>query len=315
MLQKERDSKFVIYQVLYIFVITVLALKGADLDLRRVVSKENVVDKSVKDSLVVLIDSLNALGLNFKIQIDENPLQENIELKEKIASMKKQLNILTEKVKSIPPEEEKKPEIKEQTQLQLPISATQTFIQHTWNEARNTGNVPTEIFDPDDMNKPIAVIPPGQNVKFNLTDQKEVIAKFGTRQEKIQVLPNKPPEVKIERATTKMNAQDIYVQELQRITVYNVNIKDERPDQLKISYSGPISVNGPHKDYKGNLVYYVSLKIASSANRFEEWLDRNATLREPDGRYKVNFFFTIVDEKSKDRVQVGDSFFFTDFSK
>jgi hypothetical protein len=315
MLQKERDSKFVIYQVLYIFVITVLALKGADLDLRRVVSKENVVDKSVKDSLVVLIDSLNALGLNFKIQIDENPLQENIELKEKIASMKKQLNILTEKVKSIPPEEEKKPEIKEQTQLQLPISATQTFIQHTWNEARNTGNVPTEIFDPDDMNKPIAVIPPGQNVKFNLTDQKEVIAKFGTRQEKIQVLPNKPPEVKIERATTKMNAQDIYVQELQRITVYNVNIKDERPDQLKISYSGPISVNGPHKDYKGNLVYYVSLKIASSANRFEEWLDRNATLREPDGRYKVNFFFTIVDEKSKDRIQVGDSFFFTDFSK
>ncbi len=112
-----------------------------------------------------------------------------------------------------------------------------------------------------------------------------------------------------------MNAQDIYVQELQRITVYNVSIKDERPDQLKVSYSGPISVSGPHKDYKGNPVYYVSLKIASSANRFEEWLDRNATLREPDGRYKVNFFFTIVDEKSKDRIQVGDSFFFTDFSK
>lgn len=315
MKHKERDSKFVIYQVLYIFVITVLALKGADLDLRRVVTKENVVDKSVKDSLVVLIDSLYAQGLNFKIQIDENPVQENIKLKEKLASMKKQVNLLTEKIKSIPPEERKEPEVKEQTLIQLPISTTQTFIQYTWNEAKNTGNVATEIYDPKDMSKPIALVPPGENVKFDLTDQKEVIAKFGSRQEKIQVLPNKPPEVKIERATTKMNAQDIYVQELQRITVYNVTIKDERPDQLKVTYSGPISVSGPHKDYKGNPVYYVSLKIASTENRFEEWLDRNSTLREPDGRYKVNFFFTIVDEKSKDRVQVGDSFFFTDFAK
>jgi hypothetical protein len=313
MIHKERDSKFVIYQVLYIFVITVLALKGADLDLRRVVSKENVVDKSVKDSLVVLLDSLSAQGLKFKIQIDET--QENIKLKEKLASMRQQVNQLTEKIRAIPPEEKKEPEVKEQTLIQLPISSTQTFIQYTWNEAKNTGNVSTEIYDPDDMSKPIAVVPPGQNVKFDLTSQKEVIAKFGSRQEKIQVLPNKPPEVKIERATTKMNAQDVYVQDLQRITVFNVTIKDERPDQLKVTYSGPISVSGPHKDYKGNPVYYVSLKIASTQNKFDEWLDRNSTLREPDGRYKVNFFFTIVDEKSKDRVQVGDSFFFTDFSK
>jgi hypothetical protein len=315
MLQKERDSKFVIYQVLYIFVITVLALKGADLDLSRVVSKENVVDKSVKDSLVVLIDSLNALGLKFNIQIEEDPLKENVELKEKLASMNRQMNLLTQRLKEIPPEVKKEPDIREQTQLQLPISAAQTFIQNTWNEARNTGNVPTEIYDPENMSKPIAVIPPGQSIKFDLTGQKEVVAKFGSRQERIEVLPNKPPVVKIERATTKMNAQDIYVQELQRITVYNVSIIDERPDQLKVTYSGPISVSGPHKDTKGNPVYYVSLKIASSANRYEEWLDRNATLREPDGRYKVNFFFTVVDERSKDRVQVGDSFFFTDFSK
>jgi hypothetical protein len=127
MIQKERDSKFVIYQVLYIFVITVLALKGADLDLRRVVSKENVVDKSVKDSLVVLLDSLYAQGLNFKIQIDENPVEENIKLKEKMASMKRQMDLLTEKIKSIPPEQRKEPEVREQTLHQLPISTTQNF--------------------------------------------------------------------------------------------------------------------------------------------------------------------------------------------
>jgi len=59
----------------------------------------------------------------------------------------------------------------------------------------------------------------------------------------------------------------------------------------------------------------VSLKVASNENRFDEWLDKFGNLREADGRYKVNFFFTVVDERSKDRVQVGDSFYFTDFSK
>ena len=46
MIKKERDSKFIIYQVLYIFVITVLAIKGADLNLREVVSKEHAVMKA-----------------------------------------------------------------------------------------------------------------------------------------------------------------------------------------------------------------------------------------------------------------------------
>ncbi len=318
MIKKERDSKFIIYQVLYIFVITVLALKGADLDLSRVVSKDKAVDKSVRDSLVVMIDSLNALGLKFDIKIQENTLEENQELKEKIASMNMKMKDLTQKIKEIPPEvkkEEPKPPEKEQTRLQLPISKSETFIQYTWNVARNTGNVQTALYDPDNMNSPLVVIPPNSEKKFNLTDQTEVIAKFGSQESKIQVVPNKPPEIKIERVTTKMNASDIYVRDLQRITVFKVTIVDERPDQLKIVNSGPISVSGPTKDNKGNLVYNVSLKIASTQTKYDEWIDRYGNLREPDGRYKVNFFFTATDQISKDRVQVGDSFYFTDFSK
>ncbi len=318
MIKKERDSKFIIYQVLYIFVITVLALKGADLDLRRVVSKDKAVDKSVRDSLVVMIDSLTALGLNFDIKISENALEENVELKEKIASMNKRMRDLAQKVNEIPPEvkkEEIKPIDKEQTKLQMPISLSQTFIQNTWNIAKNTGNVSTALYDPNNMNTPLVVIPPNSEKKFDLTDQTEVIAKFGSQEDRIKVVPNKPPEIQIDRVTTKMSGSDIYVQDLQRITVFKVTIIDERPDQLKISNSGPISVTKPTKDSKGNLVYNVSLKIASTQTKFDEWLDRFGNLREPDGRYKVNFFFIAADNISKDRVQVGDSFYFTDFSK
>jgi hypothetical protein len=316
MINKNRDSKFVIYQVLYIFVITVLALKGADLDLRRVALEEETVDKKVRDSLVTLIDSLYALGLKFDIKIDENLPVENIELKKKLASLNQRLQEVQTKLQELPPpKEEEKPIVEEQTLMPMPISSKQTFIQYTWNVASNTGSVPVEIYDPRDRSKPIVVIPAGQEKKFDLTDQTEVIVKFGSQEDRIKVIPNKPPEIKIEKVTTKMNARDIYVQELQRITVFKVTVIDNRPDQLKITWNGPISVSGPVKDSNGNLIYNVSLKIASTSSAFDDWLDKNGNLRESDGRYKVNFFFTAVDERTKDRVQVGDSFFFTDFSK
>jgi hypothetical protein len=319
MIGKNRDSKFIIYQVLYIFVITVLALKGADLDLRRVVDREDIVEKSVRDSLVTVIDSLYAQGFNFDIKIDDTKEIENKELKEKIASLNSTVQNLTEKIKEIPPEErivEKKEQpVKEQIFLQSPIAMDQTFIQHTWNVAKNTGSVPTYIYDPDNMNTPITVIEPGKEKKFDLAGQDEVIIKFGSQQQKIKVERNLPPEVKIEKVTTKMTGSDIYVRDLQRITSFNVRISDERPDQLKVTHSGPITVSGPAKDARGNLVYNVSLNLAPNQQVFDQWIDRNDKLREPDGRYRANFFFIVVDEKSNDRVQVGDVFYFTDFSK
>ena len=316
MVKKNRDSKFIIYQVLYIFVITVLALKGADLDLSKVVKEEETVDKAVRDSLVAQLDSLYAQNIKFSIEIDPNIEVENVELKEKLASMNKKIQTLTEKVKEIPTEEEKKEEIvEEQNLMQMPISLKQTFIQHTWNKARNTGSVPTYIYDPKNLNNPIAFIPPGEEKTFDLTDQSEVVVKFGSREEKVKVVPNRPPEIKIEKVTTKMSGSNIYVKDLQRITVFTVTIIDERPDQLKTTYSGPISVTGPVKDSKGNSVYNISLNLAANETRFEEWLDKYEDMLDPQGRYKTNFFFTVVDERSKDRVQVGDSFIFTDFSK
>lgn len=314
MINKNRDAKFVIYQVLYIFVITVLALKGADIDLRRVALEDETVNISVKDSLAAILDSLYALGIDFSIKIDPKVLDENLEMKEKLAQLNKKLEAVKD---FVPPPEEKEPEdiVEEQTKLQLPISLKQTFIQYTWNKAKNSGAVPTYIYDPKNLNTPIVIIPPGEEKTFDLTDQTEVVIKFGTQQERIKVIPNKPPEINIERVTTKMNASDIYVQELQRITAFTVTIIDARPNQLKVSYSGPISVSGPQKDSNGNSVYNVSLRIASTEARYDDWIDKNGHLQEADGRYKANFFFTVVDERTNDRIQVGDSFFFTDFSK
>jgi hypothetical protein len=317
MIGKNRDSKFIIYQVLYIFVITVLALKGADLDLRRVVSQDDIVEKSVRDSLVTVIDSLYAQGFNFDIKIDESTKDvENQELKDRIASLSSTVQNLTQKIKEIPPEERvpEKP-VKEQIFLQSPISLEQTFIQHTWNVARNSGSVPAYLYDPKNMNTPLTEIKPGEEKKFDLAGQEEVIIKFGSQQQRLKVERNLPPEVKIEKVTTRMSGSQIYVRDLQRTTSFTVRISDERPDQLKVTYSGPITVSGPVKDARGNLVYNVSLNLAPNQQVFDQWLEKNRSMREPDGRYRANFFFIVVDEKSNDRVQVGDVFYFNDFSK
>jgi hypothetical protein len=311
MINRNRDSKFVIYQVLYIFIITILAMKGAELDLRRVALEEETVDISVKDSLAAILDSIYALGIDFSIRIDPKVLDENEEMKERLAELNRKLEAVKDYVP--PPDDEEI--IDEQTKLQSPISLKQTFIQNTWNIAKNSGTVPTTVIDPANPNNAIVTIPPGTEKRFDLQDQTEVIIKFGSQEERIKVIPNRQPEVDIQLVTTKMSHSDIYVKELQRITAFTVKIIDSRPEQLKVTYSGPISVIGPQKDTKGNLVYNVSLRLATTETKYDDWLERNGDLQEADGRYKANFFFIVVDERTKDRVQVGDSFFFTDFSK
>ena len=46
-MKEKKDVKFIIYQMLYVFVICVIALKGANLDLEEVISKENVVAEGI----------------------------------------------------------------------------------------------------------------------------------------------------------------------------------------------------------------------------------------------------------------------------
>jgi len=51
-MKKQKDVKFIIYQSLYIFVVCVIAIKGANLDLRQVVEDDGTVKpKITQDSL------------------------------------------------------------------------------------------------------------------------------------------------------------------------------------------------------------------------------------------------------------------------
>ncbi|MGE5429628.1 MAG: hypothetical protein ACM3QX_01035 [Syntrophomonadaceae bacterium] len=319
MVRKNRDSKFVIYQVLYIFVITVLAIKGAGLDLGEVISKNDAIKRSVRDSLVTVIDSLSAIGAKFDLRVEENMAVENVELKRKIESLSENMASLSKRVKDTPKIEESqvsKPgeEVKETLPVNSPLAEGQKFIQNTWNMAKNSGSVPVDIVDPSGGGL-ITRIAPGEQKKFDLTGQRQVILRFSGREERVEVMPKRPPEIRIDNVSVKMKGSEIYAQDLQKTTVFKVTINTPRPEDLNIAYSGPITASGPVKDSKGNLIYNVSLKLAPNEEKFDEWMDKTRPLREGDGRYKVNFFFVAIDKITKTRVQVGDSFYFTSFQK
>lgn len=315
---RERDSKFVIYQVLYIFVITVLAMKGASLDLGEVISKKDVVRTSVRDSLLAVIDSLSKLGVKFNLSVESEA--ENIELKRKISSLNTTMASLSQQMDQTPLEilpdlpEIKKEEPEKENLINSPLSESQLFIQNTWNIASNKSNATVQIIDPAN-GEMLASVAPNEQKKFNLGPQNEVLVKYGKQQDRIKVQPNKPPEIRIDKVSSKMNTSESYVTDLQRTTIFKVTISDERPDQITITYNGPINVSGPVKDSRGNIIYNVALKIASTEQQYDQWMDRMNPLKDNTGKYKVNFFFIAQDKITKDRVQVGDSFLFSDFSE
>lgn len=314
MIRRSRDAKFIIYQVLYIFVITVLALKGAEINLGEVVKKENVVQKSVRDSLINVVDSLSKLGLKFNIEVDPNVVTENKILKDKLSTLNTQVASLTNKIRVMPKQDKKENIQKPKTNLPSPFSTSKSFLQFASNTGENQSNIAVEIRDPKSNNL-IVTIPPKGSKSFELADQSEVLLQYGGQEEIVKVKNNLPPEIMIEKVTTKMDKSNIYVNELQRSTCFNVRISDERLDQIKINYSGPISVAKPRKDKKGDLIYTVSLNLVGNEDKFYDWIDKNNIEEDAEGRYKVNFFFSAYDTKSKQKVEVGDSFFFTEFSK
>ncbi len=84
-MRKQKDVKFIIYQSLYIFVVCVIAIKGANLDLRQVVEDDGTVKpKITQDSLEKLYDLMQKMVMvdtNYFVIVDKKLLEENEKLR------------------------------------------------------------------------------------------------------------------------------------------------------------------------------------------------------------------------------------------
>lgn len=301
--RKNRDVKFIIYQSLYIFVISVLALKGANLDLTEVVSKEKVVEKTYTDSLKIMIDSLLARGYIPEIKFDTTQKFTNPEeMKKKLQEAQQQLAVLKmnspsitvnttspgiqlqqtniteekEKIQDKPKEEK----IEEKEGKELDFKIPQTFTQFTSNSISNPSSVTIEIYGSD--GSMIATVPPGGSRSFQLGGQNSLTFKGGGVSKTVSTKENVKPKVTMQRLVSA--GEEVSVRNLQSTVGYRVTISDDYPGQLDVKFSGPVSVK-----QSGPLVYDVTLNFLNSKSAYDNFTENR------EAPFSVSFQISVKD--------------------
>ncbi|MBC8488721.1 MAG: hypothetical protein H8D45_22070 [Bacteroidetes bacterium] len=300
-MKEKKDVKFVIYQVLYIFVVCVIALKGANLDLEEVISKENIVEKEYADSLKAFLDSILALGLVPEITFDTTKKFTNIEeLKIQLSQLKTQLSVVqtspnfqAPEIKIDPiKEEEKLEELDPETIEPLKVQA---LTQYTSNTITNRGSQTLSIIGSDGST--LASISPGGSQTFTLGGQSSVTYKQGNQSKTVTTKPNKAPTVTLQSLAP--SGEDVSVRKIQSTTGYRVTISDDFPGQLDVNFTGPISVK-----QAGPLTYDVTLNFLGSKGAFERYTEGK------DEPYTVGFRVTIKDRIAGHSIQRSGIFSF-----
>jgi hypothetical protein len=294
-MSKGKDVKFIIYQVLYIFVVCVIALKGANLDLSEVLSKDKVVEKTYADSLKKYIDSILALGLVPRIEIDTT-MKDLAELQRRLEQMKSAIvlapgqvvvsqNYLEGYVKKEDIKvDEKNPEEVVKEPNVSPVVA-QTLVQYRPNTVKNGGNMPLEIYADGSL---VASIAPGSAQTFTLMGEKSVTFKSGGQSSTASTRENKLQVVTVQ--TLAPSGEEASIRQIQAVTAWRVTIDDDFPDQLEVKFSGPVSVN-----QKGNS-YDVKLNLIGSKESYDRFTDSK------DSPYSVSFTVSVTDKLSKKTV-------------
>jgi len=286
----ERDVKFVIYQVLYIFVVCVIALKGANLDLSEVIAKENVVKKQYADSLKAYIDSLLALGLVPKIEFDTNVKIEDLAaLQEKLRVMQSQLQVVQTSPTFVRPDitmpeikEEKKPEeeIKvDEQKIQANVQIGGSYTQYLSYSVKNPYNG-TLVISAD--GRTLATIPQGGSASFTLSGESSITFRVGESSDTKSINKKPPPEITMTRLAP--SGEEVSLRTIQSQVGYRVSIRDLAPDQLKVNISGPVRVT-----QSGAGVYDITLAFLSSKSAFDNYTEGK------DEPYSVGFNVTVVD--------------------
>lgn len=281
MRKQNRDVKFVIYQVLYIFVIVVITMKGADLNLIKVFTEEDAVKKSYADSLKKYIDSMLALGLVPKIELDS--LKNIADLKiftppqispNMITLQTGQLVVSQEEYEKLKNQPEMQQQLQNEQQQQVEMEKTDVtplvaapLIQFTQNTITNRGNSPLEIYGDD--GGLITSIPAGGSKSFTMGGQRTVTYKQGGQSKTVSTKENSKPEITFEQL--KPGNADASLRELQSVIGFRIRVKDDFLGQLDVKITGPVVVED-----KGNGVFDIKLKYASSKEQFERMTENGS---------------------------------------
>jgi hypothetical protein len=304
-MKKAHDVKFIIYQSLYILVISIIAIKHANLDLNQVIDAEgkeiSFISEDSLRKLYELIKIMKMVDTTNYVIIDKKVLEENEKLAELYRSQPPVPDITGmvklmpgQRITTLTPEEEKKiEEIKRDPGEMKDIRIGNiTMVQYHKNVLNNPYDEPLEVVG-------IATIPPKSTGSFVTAGQNEVVVKVGGQTKTISLKPKEKPKISISRIASM--SEDTRVTTLQGTTCFRVTIDDPYPEDLKVSYSGPITVK------QSGSAYDVTLNAFTSRAQFDNFTENKSS------PYSLGFTFTCVDNIAGFKVTAQQSFIFGDF--
>ncbi|MBI5403257.1 MAG: hypothetical protein HY959_07630 [Ignavibacteriae bacterium] len=279
-----RDIKFVIYQVLYIFVVCVIALKGADINLEEVLNKENAVPKDVADAIKHKLDSLLALGLVPKMEWDSTKIYSKDDVDKLLAGLvpkteeNKNTGLIIEKQK------DKEPDVN--TNYTPPKSDKMAtvqgveFTQFTRPKLTNPYNENLEVFGDGKL---LATIPPKGSSVINVNGESSFKFKVGNAEDVKSTKEKQSPKIDIQKFTT--DGPNASLRKVQGGVGYRVTIISNYTGDLSVNINGPVKI-----DKVSSNQYDVTLVLLSSENAFNSWIKGKT---EP---YRTSFNVTVKDK-------------------
>lgn len=301
MKKSSKDIKFIIYQSLYIFVVCVVAIKGANLDLVKVLEDDGTPRAHItEDSLQKLLDILKISQIvdttRFAI-VDKELLKENVKLKELVQQT--QVMLSTQQVSITPPiiEQPKIEEIPEEKkdpgEMQEIRIGNIILHQYTQNTINNPYDTPLEVVG-------ITTIPPKSAKTFETGGQSSVVIRVGNTSKTVELRPNEKPKINISRIAT-MN-EDTRVMTLQSTTCFRVTISDDFPGQLDVKFNGPITVKNA-----GQGTYDITMNAFHSKAAFDNFTDNK------DEPYSMGFTVSVTDRIAGHKITGQQSFIFGEY--
>jgi len=299
-MRKNKDVKFIIYQSLYIFVVCVIAIKGANLDLTQVVEDDGrpkvfispdsleklmeIIRKSiiVDTSLYVIIKKEDLEKMDEKIK------QLVVQPQNMVVSTTTPINTFTTNNPQVP-EIKKEPE-KDPGEMKEIRIGNITLIQYTMNTLNNPYDTPLEV-------EGITTIPPKSSKTFETGGQSTLLIKVGNQTKTVELKPNEKPKIGISRVASM--GEDARVTYLQSSVCFRVTISDDFPGQLDVKFNGPVTVKSV-----GSGTYDVTMNAFGSKSAFDNYTDGK------DSPYSVGFTVSVTDKIAGHKITGQNSFIF-----
>jgi hypothetical protein len=279
-----RDIKFIIYQVLYIFVVCVIALKGADINLEEVLNKENAVPKDVADAIKRKLDSLLALGLVPKMEWDESKIYSKEDVDRMLTGLvpkseeNKNTALYIEKPKDqdiqvtssyIPPKTDK-----------LATVQGVEFTQYTRPKLTNPYNENLEVFGDGRL---VASIPPKGSSVITVNGESSFTFKVGDAKDVKSTKEKQTPKIDIQKVGP--GGPDATLRSVQNSIGFRVTIVSNYPGDLDVKINGPVSIK-----QVSSTQFDITLTLLGSETAFDAW---SKGKEEP---YRTNFTVSVKDK-------------------